>query len=240
MNTKKGVILAGGEGKRLHPITLEIPKPLLPVRKKPLINYSVEMFLNHGVNDIRVITRPEDREDFNKWLQKYKSDFSGAKIELVEEQKPMGTFGFVAYNLSSWVGDGDFFMTNSDDIKDVDLSAMYAFHKSSGGDATVALVHIDKPEEYGATALEGDTIVGFLEKQENPPSDLVSVGVYIFSPTVFNYVSDKVKSGVEYLMVEKDLFPQIASKRKLKGFVHTGKFFDCGTLERWERALREV
>src|SRR6266481_10057299 len=118
---KKGVILAGGKGTRFLPITLEIPKPLIPVNKKPLINYSIETFARHGIGDIAVIIPPSHRNDYTRWLRVYEDEFSdmGIRISLWEEEYPMGTFGFIARHLRDWIGNEDIFVTNSDDIKNV-------------------------------------------------------------------------------------------------------------------------
>ncbi|MEK7107332.1 MAG: nucleotidyltransferase family protein [Patescibacteria group bacterium] len=236
----KGIILAGGKGTRIYPLTLTIPKPLIEVRGKPLLNYSVQMFVNHGVDDIKIIIRPRDREAYEKWLKSYSSSFTLAKFSFEEEPEPMGTLGYIAHYLRDWIGEDDVFITNSDDIKNVDITAMAAFHKKTGAHATMALGRVDKPEEYGAVTLNGDMVAEFLEKQENPPSNLVSIGVYLLSPPASEYMETFRNGNTKFLMIEKDLWPVIAQSGKLAGFIYEGKFFDCGTPERLERAIREL
>jgi NDP-sugar pyrophosphorylase family protein len=239
---KKGVILAGGKGTRLHPITLEIPKPLITVKKKPLINYSIETFARHNINDIKVIIKPADREDYRKWMKVYGEDFVAADIavEVVEEAEPMGTFGFIAHHLGDWMGEGDLFVTNSDDIKDVDLSGMQEAHAKSGAAATIALMTVEKPDDYGVVVLDGTTVKKFLEKQKDPPGNIVSVGMYVISPKAIEYASALVKKGQKFIMIEKDIFPVMATDGTLEGFMHHGKFYDCGTLEKWEKMIQEL
>jgi mannose-1-phosphate guanylyltransferase/phosphomannomutase len=239
---KKGIILAGGKGTRLHPITLEVPKPLITVKKKPLINYSIETFARHGIKDIKVIIKPADREDYRKWTKVYGEDFAAEDIavDVVEEAEPMGTFGFIAHHLADWVGEDDIFITNSDDIKDVDLTTMQAAHKKTGAAATIALTEVDAPEDYGVVILEGTAIKKFLEKQKNPPGNIISIGMYVLSPKALGYASALVEKGQKFIMIEKDIFPVMAADGTLQGFMHRGKFYDCGTLEKWERMIQEL
>ena len=84
------MILAGGKGTRLYPITREIPKPLLPVKRKPILNYLVELFYSFGIKDIAILINKDFREDFNWWKKRY---YPKNKIKIVEEKKPLGTFG---------------------------------------------------------------------------------------------------------------------------------------------------
>ena len=122
----KGVILAGGSGTRLLPLTLEIPKPLITIRKTPLINYNLSLFNAYGVRDVKVIIRPSDRKDYDRWLREYRNAFPDMQIELIEEPAPMGTMGYVFHHLREWMAGEDIFVTNGDDIKKVDLGAMTA------------------------------------------------------------------------------------------------------------------
>ena len=236
----KGIILAGGKGTRLYPLTLTTPKPLVIVKGMPLLNYSVRMFVNHGVDDIKIIIRPSDREAYEKWLKSYTSSFPDTKFSFEEEPEPMGTLGYITHYLCDWIGKDDVFITNSDDIKNIDLTAMAALHKKTGAHATMALGRVDKPEEYGAVMLNGNIVTEFLEKQANPPSNLVSIGVYLLSPLALEYIEALRDRNTKYLMIENDLWPSIAKKGKLAGFLYEGKFFDCGTPERLERAAREL
>ena len=126
---KKAVILAGGKGTRLYPITYEIPKPLLPVNKKPIINYLVDLFLAQKVEEIAVLVSQEFKDDFYWWQKRYYPDNN---FLLVEEKEPLGTFGGL-YLLKDWLKNGDFFMTNGDELKKIDLVEMGKFHSRKPG-----------------------------------------------------------------------------------------------------------
>ncbi|OGY64582.1 MAG: hypothetical protein A3I89_02695 [Candidatus Harrisonbacteria bacterium RIFCSPLOWO2_02_FULL_41_11] len=236
---KKAIILAGGKGTRLYPVTLETPKPLLTVNKRPILNYLIDMFKRHGVEEIAVTVRKSDFEDFSWWLRRYQNDFGGVWINLMIEEEPMGTLGYWAHHLHTWTGSEPFFFTNGDELKDVDLTAMAEHHRRSGGMATIAAVEVPNPQEYGVLIFNGDYIKEFLEKPLNPPTNFISSGLYLIDPKVREFISEELAAGKKFLMIEKDLFPKLAELKKLAAYKSDGKWFDCGNLERWEKAIKE-
>ena len=235
----KGIVLAGGKGSRLHPITLEIPKPLIPVRKKPLINYNLGLFALYGIDDVKIIIPSSHRVDYARWQREYKIAFPLMTIELLEEAEPTGTLGYLFNYLRGWMGDADILVTNGDDIKNIDLTAMRDFHTEGGFSATIALMNMEHPDDYGAVVVKENTVIDFLEKKAGLHSTLVSAGMYLFSAAAFDGIAPG-RRGSKVLMFEKDMFPFLAHEKKLGAFVCEGTFYDCGTLERWERAIREV
>lgn len=228
----KAVILAGGKGTRLSPVTLEIPKPLLPVRKKPILNYLVDLFLKHGVTDLCVSINRTHAADFLDWKQRY---YPTLDIHFVIEPEALGTFGGV-FMAKDWLGNEPFFVTNGDELKDINLRAMKASHEAHKPFATVALVEVDEPQHYGVAICEGDKIKQFVEKPQNPPSRYISSGLYLFEPAIFSYYPH---SEPKFSMMEQDLFPRLSQEDKLHGFKFAGKWMDCGTFERWEKAIKE-
>ena len=105
----KGIILAGGLGTRLRPITYEIPKPLITVKKRPIINYIIDLFRKHGVDDIGVIVSRQHESDFIRWRKDWQDELS--KTSLFYEEKPAGTFGWLK-NLRDWIGNEKFILSN--------------------------------------------------------------------------------------------------------------------------------
>jgi len=233
---KKAVILAGGKGTRLYPVTKEIPKPLLPVKKKPIINYLVDSFYSNGIKDIAILINKDFREDFNWWQKRYypiEEPRLVPKIHFFEEKKPLGTFGGLYY-LKDWLSSGPFFFTNGDEIKEIDLVKMNDFHQKYGVLATMALAKVPNPKDYGVAICEKGIIKEFVEKPEVPPSEYVNSGLSIFSSKIFDY-----HPGPQFSMVEKDLFPKLAQEKKLAGFKFSGHWMDCGTWERYSIAIEE-
>ncbi len=235
----KAIILAAGKGTRLYPVTLETPKPLLTVKRKPILNYLIEMFRKHGVHDIGVIIRPQDEEEFLWWKKRWAKELEPVATIFFHEAEPMGTFGYTAHQLRDWIGNDNFFFTNGDELKEVDLAGLEQVHREHGAHATIALVEVPNPHEYGVAVLEGNHIVEFLEKPQHPPTRFISSGLYCLSPQVFDAVKEKIKNNERFLMIEKDVFPYLAAAKKLVGYQSQGKWFDCGTPERWEKAIKE-
>ncbi len=231
----RAVILAGGSGTRLYPVTLETPKPLLTVNKKPILNHLLGFFAKHGVDESTILINKNHTEDFQWWQKRYEKELSG-KLELVVESEPLGTFG--GLKLISEKLNEPFILSNGDELKDFDLSALIAAHKANPAKpvATIALVKVEKPSDYGVPIMDGDKIKEFLEKPANPPSDFVSSGIYILESEVLKY-ADWSKG---FLMIEKDIFPKLAAAGKLAGYkMENARWYDCGTLSRWEKAIRE-
>lgn len=226
----KAVILAGGKGTRLYPITREIPKPLLPVAKRPIINHLVDLFRSHGVEDIAVLINKEFADEFDWWKKRY---YPQENIRIFEEQDPLGTFGGL-FLLKDWAKQDPFFLTNGDELKDLNLADMASLHEQLGTVGTIALAQVLNPKEYGVVVSNGDMAEEFLEKPENPPTDYISSGLYLLDPEIFSY-----HQGPVFSMIEKELFPKLAKEKKLGVFKGTKRWTDCGTWERYEKALEE-
>ncbi len=232
----KAVILAGGKGTRLYPVTKEIPKPLLPVKRKPIINYLVDLFYFSGIKDIAVLINKEFKEEFKWWQKRYYPEASSEQvpnIDFFEEPEPLGTFGGLWY-LKNWIANGPFFLSNGDELKEIDLFQMAAFHQKLGTVGTIALVKVPNPQNYGVVLCSSNMVKRFLEKPKEPPSDYINSGLYLLSPEIFEY-----HEGPKFTMIEKDIFPKLAKEGKLAGFKFQGKWMDCGTWERYSEALEK-
>src|SRR3989344_8169 len=231
----KAIILAGGLGTRLHPVTLEIPKPLVPVKKKPIINHLIDLFARYNISEVTLLVSRVHENDFARWQDHWKEELSTKKISIFHEEKPSGTFGGVKY-LRGWIGNEKFILSNGYELKDFDLNQLESFHETHKPVATIALVKVANPSEYGVPVLEGVYIREFLEKPKNPPSNFINSGLYILEPEIFNH-ADMSK---DFLMIEKDIFPKLAKEGKLIGCkLENGRWYDCGNLERWEKAMKE-
>jgi len=226
----KGFILAAGEGTRLRPLTLEIPKPLLPVGKIPIITYLIELFLKSGVDDIKIGIQKKHLEDFYKWKATY---FPREKIDFVVEKKPSGTFTPFAKKTGNWFSE-TIIVSNGDELKDLDLKKMIDWHFGKKALVTVGLVKVENPQVYGVARMEGDKIIEFVEKPKEPPSHYINSGLYVMNPEVKKYYPPKAK----FAMVENDLFSQLAKEGKLFGYKFEGKWQDIGTWERWSEAIK--
>lgn len=228
LSNHKAIILAGGKGTRLYPITYEMPKPLLMVKRKPIINYLVDLFLEYGIKDIAILINDNFKEEFFWWKKRY---YASQEFNFSIEKEPLGTFGGLFY-LKEWIGKSPFFLTNGDELKKIDLGRMVAFHQKFSLLGTIALVRVPNPQDYGVVVCREGKIREFFEKPKNPPSNYINSGIYLLSSEILRYQNEP-----KFTMIEKEIFPKLAKEEKLAGFEFNGKWMDCGTFERLENAI---
>jgi mannose-1-phosphate guanylyltransferase len=226
----EAVIIAGGLGTRLRPVTLEIPKPLIPVQGRTLTEHVLDLLKEAGVTHVYL--------SVGHLAERIKGHFGdgsgfGVRISYVEETEPLGTGGWLRMVPRI---KGDFIVVNGDNLFDLDFKAMIAAHRRHQATVTVALTKTDDVASKGVAALEGERITAFVEKPkpEEAPSDLANSGYYLFNERVFDHLPAERK-----FMLERDLFPQLASEGKLYGFVSDGQWFDTGTFERWAEVIEK-
>jgi len=226
----KAIILAGGKGTRMKPMTNFLPKPMLRIHDKPILEHNIELLKRHGIKDIVLsIGYKGDK------IKEYFGDGRqfGVNISYIEEDEPMGTAG--PLNLLKGKINDTFILMNGDELKDIDLEDMFMFHKRNKGTATLALTTVEDPSMYGVAVMNGNRIRTFVEKpnKQNAPSKLISAGLYILDPEVLKSVPEG------FSMMENDVFPKLATNEKLLGYVFSGQWFDTGTPERFSLADRE-
>lgn len=228
---KTAFILAGGEGTRLRPLTYEIPKPLIPVHGKPLLEHTLELLRSHGIDDV-VISLGYKADK----IKNYFGDGSryGMKFTYVVENEKLGTAG--PLRLAKKHLKSSFLVVWADVLAQIDLSDFIRNHKDNGGLITIALTSVEDVSSFGVVSLKGNKIVGFVEKpkKEDAPSNLINAGLAICEPGVFKHLPDK-----KYVMFEKDIYPQLAKKGEVYGYPFEGQWFDTGTHEAYERVLKE-
>lgn len=221
------VILAGGEGLRLRPLTNDIPKAMVTVAGKPLLQWVIEGLRKHGVQKIVVgVAYKKDRvtEYFGNGKR------FGAQIEYSNHSVEGGTSEGFRLAIERHVDDDIFLAMNGDELVDLDLADFVKCHYSNGGLATIAVGPLRSP--YGVVKLEGNDIVGF---QEKPilTSHFVSIGTYIFSREVLDYLPEKGD-------VERSAFPRLATMRKLKAYNHNGFWATVNTIKDLEDVERQL
>ena len=219
----KAVILVGGRGTRLRPLTDKTPKGLISVQGKPITEHLLDLLKRYGVRDIILSTgylKDQMRSHFGDGSKK------GVKISYVEENAPLGTAG--PLRLCKEHLKESFIVSNGDELKDINIARMFRLHKRKDALATIALTSVDDPSAYGVARLDGSRIVEFVEKpkKDEAPSNLINAGFYILEPEVL----DMIPEG--FSMLEKDVFPKLAKQGRLRGFPFAGQWFDMGTHER--------
>jgi NDP-sugar pyrophosphorylase family protein len=225
-----GVINAGGKGTRLHPITLEIPKPLLTVGRKPIIQYLVELLRTHRIHPIYITVNQDDVSLFERWKDEYKND----EVIFVIEQDRMGTWGGIRKFLSERSHSGTFVVTNGDELKEMDVTQLVAFHKKSEALVTLGTVQVDDPSNYGVIeAGPHGKVKAFHYKPQNPPTNHIMSGIYVAEPDIFKILPDE-----KVISFEEQILPTVIELGKLYECHIPGRWNDTGTFERYEQAIR--
>lgn len=223
----KAVIMAGGAGSRLRPLTCDLPKPMVPIVNYPVMEYIIELLKRYEINDIAVTSfyLPQIIEDYfgngEEW---------GVNLHYFIEEEPLGTAGSV-HNADEFL-DETFIVISGDAITDFDLKKAINFHYKKDAEATLVMGKEEIPLDYGVvmTNEEGE-IVRFLEKPNwgKVFSDTINTGIYILNPVIFD-LFDKHKK----FDFSKDLFPMMLEKKmKLYGFAQKGYWNDIGSLEEY-------
>jgi mannose-1-phosphate guanylyltransferase len=228
----QAVILVGGEGTRLRPLTSTIPKPVVPLVDRPLMSYMLEWLKGHGVDDVVM-----SMGYLATALRNVLGDGSayGMRIRYVEEPEPRGTAGALKYAES--LLDERFFMLNGDVLSDMDLSAQLAQHERTGARATLGLVGVDDPSAYGLVRTEDDGRVReFVEKPSPDAIDtnMISAGAYILERSVLDRID--VDRNVS---IEREIWPRLVGDG-LYAFGHEAYWLDIGTPERYLQATFDI
>lgn len=226
----KAVIMAGGKGTRLRPLTNRLPKPMVPLVDKPCMEYIIELLKKHGITEIAVTV-----QYLPHLIQGYFGDGSewGVKLHYFEETQPLGTAGSVK-NAESFLDD-TFLVISGDALTDFDLEKAVRFHRERESLATLVLTRVEVPLEYGVVMTQEDgRIVRFLEKPSWSEvfSDTVNTGIYVLEPEVLSlFAPDQVFD------FSKDLFPLLMAKElPLFGMVADGYWSDIGNLQQYRQA----
>jgi mannose-1-phosphate guanylyltransferase len=228
----QAVILVGGQGTRLRPLTSTLPKPVVPLVDRPFISYMLEWLYEHGVRDVIMscgFLATSVREVLGDG-----SDM-GIDLRFVEEPDPRGTAG--ALKLAEPMLDERFLMLNGDVLTDIDLTSQIAQHEATGASATLALVPVADPSAYGLVLLEEDRSVReFLEKPgaDRVESNLISAGAYVLERSILDLVP-----GDRNVSIEREVWPLLVGKG-LYGFPSEGYWLDIGTPARYLQGTFDI
>ncbi len=225
-NAVKAVLLVGGMGTRLRPLTYRIPKPLVPVVGKPLIMHVIDSIPSE-VDEV-IIPVSYKKEMMEDYLRKNPPK---RKVTLVDEPHPLGTGGAVG-NVRDRI-DGQFLVINGDSISSLDIPRFIKFHRSKKAFASISLWPVDDPTPYGVVDLEKDgRIRRFQEKPKKDEafSNLINAGAYALEHEVLDYI------GKGFVSMEREVFPKILEKG-MYGMRFEGYWIDCGRREDLLRAF---
>ena len=218
----QALILAGGEGTRLRPLTSTVPKPVVPLANRPFISFMIEWLRRHGVEDV-ILSCGFMAKEVRAVLGE--GDALGIRLRYVEEPQPLGTGGALRY--AGELLEERFLMLNGDVLADFDLDAQIRQHERTGARATIALVAVEDPSAYGLVKRNPDQSVSeFLEKPspDEIDTDLINAGAYVLERSVL----DEMAPAGSNISIERDVFPTLVD-RGLYGFEASGYWLDIGT-----------
>jgi mannose-1-phosphate guanylyltransferase len=221
----QALILAGGEGTRLRPLTTTVPKPVIPLVDRPFIAFMLDWLRSHGIDDIVMSCG-----HLASGVRNVLGDGAayGIKLRYVEEPRPMGTGGALKYAESLLAE--RFLMLNGDVLTDIDLTAQIAQHERTGAQATLALTPVEDPSNYGLVrTADGGEVTEFVEKPAPDQIDTrnISAGAYVLERSVLDLLEEDQPASIE-----RDVFPRLVGER-LYGFVSDGYWLDIGTPARY-------
>ncbi|MFP3896996.1 MAG: sugar phosphate nucleotidyltransferase [Anaerolineales bacterium] len=230
----KAVVMAGGQGTRLRPLTINRPKPMVPMVNKPVIGHILDLLKRHGITDV-VMTLHYMAETVEEYFGD--GETLGMNIEYSVEETPLGTAGSVKQ--AEEFLDEPFIVISGDAVTDIDLEALIAFHEQKEVLATITLYHVENPLEYGVVIVDEEgRVQQFLEKPSwgEVISDTVNTGIYLLEPEVLDYFDSGVKFDFS-----NDLFPiLLKNKDPMYGYVADGYWCDVGNLSEYMRATGDI
>ncbi len=232
----KAVVMAGGEGSRLRPLTIARPKPMLPVVNRPVLGHILYLLKLHGITDVVVTLQYLAAQ-----IQDYYGDGKplGMNIEYVIEESPLGTAGSVKHAQALLACDEPFLVISGDALTDFDLTALTRFHREREALLTMALCRVPDPLEYGVINVREDgRVVQFMEKPSwaGVTSDTVNTGIYVVQPELMDQLQDGQR--VDW---SQDVFPRLLSRgAAVYGYIAEGYWCDIGTISEYHRANADL
>ena len=223
------VILAGGEGERMRPLTYELPKSMLPVNNKPLLFHLLTLLKKHNLQDIIICTNKQ-----GETIKDYFQDGSrfGVNINYQFEKTGLGTGGALLLARKQ-IQSSQFLVIHSDIYTQIDLKELVSFHQSSGSMVTIGLKPISQAHRFGQINLKGSIITDFFQDPLQGQSNLINSGIYICNQEIFNFFP-KVKKGFNL----DDVLVKLIKQKQVSGYVFDAMWFDVGTVEDYDRVIK--
>jgi len=237
MEALKGLILSGGAGTRLRPITHTSAKQLVPVANKPVLFYGIEALVEAGITEIGIVIAPETGDEIREAV----GDGArfGASVSYIPQEAPLG-LAHALLTAEDYLARGPFVMYLGDNLLRDGITELVGAFRSSEPDALILLTQVPDPEHYGVAELDGERVVHLTEKPSDPPSDLALVGVYMFGPQVFEAARAIEPSGRGELEITDAIQRLIDDGSRVESHQVRGWWKDTGQLADMLEANRLV
>jgi glucose-1-phosphate thymidylyltransferase len=237
METLRGLILSGGAGTRLRPITHTSAKQLVPVANKPVLFYGIEALVAAGIEQIGIIVAPETGDEIRDAVGDGSS--FGASVTFIEQAEPRG-LAHALLTAEEFLQDGPFVMYLGDNLLRDGISDLVARFRESEPDALILLTKVPDPWHYGVAELDGERVVRLVEKPKDPPSDMALVGVYMFGPPIFDAAKKIEPSWRDELEITDAIQQLIDAGSRVESHTVAGWWKDTGQLADMLEANRLV
>jgi mannose-1-phosphate guanylyltransferase len=227
----RAVVLVGGFGTRLRPLTATVPKPMLPVGHRPILERLVEQLGSAGVTEV-VLALGFKPEPFIDAFPD--GTCAGVRLAYAVEPEPLDTAGAIRFAVEHAQIDETFVVMNGDVLTDLDVSVLVAFHRERGAEATLHLTPVDDPSAYGVVELDGvGRVRRFVEKPApgTAPSNFVNAGTYVLEPSVLGHLEPGTRSSIE-----REIFPLVAERETLFALATDDYWIDTGRPETYLQA----
>lgn len=228
MSDLKGLILAGGKGTRLRPITHTSAKQLVPVANKPVLFYGIEALAEAGIDRIGMIVAPETQDeiraaagDGSRW---------DVGIDYIEQVEPLG-LAHAVLTAAQFLGDAPFVMYLGDNLLKDGITELVAAFRENRPDALILLTPVPDPEHYGVAELEGERVARLVEKPEDPNTNLALVGVYMFTPCIFDAARSIKPSDRGELEITDAIQYLVDTGKRVEPHIVKGWWKDTGQLD---------
>lgn len=228
----KVFLLAAGYGTRLRPITNTIPKCMVPICDKPLLEWWMDLFEKHGITEVLLNTHylPEQVRAF---IKKYNTQNKLTKIIEYYEPQLLGSGGTVLANKEFVNTNEPFFICYADNLTNANLAEMLEFYYQNDAVLTMGLFHTNKPKECGIAAIDDHNLIyEFVEKPEHPKSNLANAGIYVTNREIFRYFPQQ-----NFIDFGKDILPKLIGK--MQGYEIKDYLLDIGNLDNYYKAQKE-
>ena len=231
----KAIVLVGGEGTRLRPLTYSSPKQMLPIVGTPMLERVLANLAFHGVSEV-VLSLGYMPDRFIETYPEFV--VSGLPVSYAVEPEPLDTAGAIRFAADHARVSETFVVVNGDVLTDLDLTALTAFHRSHGALATIALHPVDDPSRFGVVpTTKSGQVIAFVEKppREEAPTNEINAGTYILEPSVLEMIEPNIR-----VSVERSTFPTLAANGMLYGLCDSSYWLDTGTPEAYLEAHDDI
>jgi NDP-sugar pyrophosphorylase family protein len=235
----KAVVLVGGEGTRLRPLTLTTPKPLLPIANQSFLERQLAWLARYGVDEV-VLSMGYLPDAFHSQFTHDRAGedvFGDVKVRYAVEDEPLGTAGAIRFAAEGMTE--RFIVCNGDVLTDLDLGAMVRFHDERDAQATISLTQVEDPSAFGVVPTRADgQVIAFVEKPApgKAPSNWINAGTYVLEPAFLDRIPPRLN-----VSIERETFPRmLAEPRGLYGYAADGYWLDIGTPEKYLQAHADV